>query len=86
MPRRLKEIATKSQEVKTPQQYTGRAQALTEITKATGYTHEQIMQALESSKAYGTYSLKSAAAEPETTETTIRWKNISGLKIQDMSG
>ena len=63
MPRRLKEIATKVQEVKNSLSNTlGRAPSVDEIAKATGYTHEQIMQALESSKAYGTYSLESAAA------------------------
>ncbi len=63
VPRRLKEIATKVQEVKNSLSNTlGRAPSVDEIAKATGYTHEQIMQALESSKAYGTYSLESAAA------------------------
>ena len=61
VPRRLKEIATKVQEVKNSLSNTlGRAPSVDEIAKATGYTHEQIMQALESSKAYGT--LESAAA------------------------
>ena len=56
-------MATKVQEVKNSLSNTlGRAPSVDEIAKATGYTHEQIMQALESSKAYGTYSLESAAA------------------------
>ena len=61
VPRRMKEISTKVQEVKD--QLTtrlGRAPSLDEISEATGFTHEQIMQAMESSKAYGTFSLDSA--------------------------
>ena len=58
VPRRLKETAGKVQEVKerlTTQ--LGRAPDVEEIAKETGFTHEQIMQAMESAKAYGTYSL-----------------------------
>ena len=63
VPRRLKEIAAKVQEVRTSLSATlGRSPSVEEIAAATGYSHEQIMQALESSKAYGTYSLESAAA------------------------
>ena len=61
VPRRMKEISTKVQEVKD--QLTtklGRAPNLDEISEATGFTHEQIMQARESAKAYGTFSLDSA--------------------------
>ena len=61
VPRRLKEISVKVQEVKD--QLTtklGRAPNLDEISEATGFTHEQIMQAMESAKAYGTFSLDSA--------------------------
>lgn len=61
VPRRMKEISTKVQEVKD--QLTtklGRAPNLDEISEATGFTHEQIMQAMESAKAYGTFSLDSA--------------------------
>lgn len=61
VPRRMKEISTKVQEVKD--QLTtklGRAPNLDEISQATGFTHEQIMQAMESAKAYGTFSLDSA--------------------------
>ena len=61
VPRRMKEISTKVQEVKD--QLTtrlGHAPSLDEISEATGFTHEQIMQAMESSKAYGTFSLDSA--------------------------
>ena len=63
VPRRLKEIATKVQEVKSDLSVElGRAPSVREISEATGFTHEQIMQALESSKAYGTYSLESASS------------------------
>ena len=58
VPRRLKETAGKVQEAKerlTTQ--LGRAPDVEEISKETGFTHEQIMQAMESAKAYGTYSL-----------------------------
>ena len=61
VPRRMKEISTKVQEVKD--QLTtklGRAPNLDEISEATGFSHEQIMQAMESAKAYGTFSLDSA--------------------------
>ena len=61
VPRRLKEISSKVQEVKD--QLTtryGRVPTLEEISEATGFTHEQIMQAMESAKAYGTFSLDSA--------------------------
>ena len=61
VPRRMKEIATKVQEVKD--QLTtrlGRTPTVDEISEATGFTHEQIMQAMESAKAYGTFSLDSA--------------------------
>ena len=61
VPRRMKEISVKVQEVKD--QLTtklGRAPNLDEISEATGFTHEQIMQAMESAKAYGTFSLDSA--------------------------
>ena len=63
VPRRLKERATKVQEVKGDLSVRlGRAPSVEEISEATGFTHEQIMQALESSKAYGTYSLESASS------------------------
>ena len=60
VPRRLKEISSKVQEVKDQRtSKLGRAPTLNEIEDATGFTHEQIMQAMESSKAYGTFSLDS---------------------------
>jgi RNA polymerase sigma-B factor len=61
VPRRLKEAATKVQEVKHELSIKlGRAPSLDEIAEATGFTNEQIMQAFESSKVYGTFSLESA--------------------------
>ena len=35
----------------------GRVPTINEISEETGFTNEQIIQAMESSKAYGTYSL-----------------------------
>ena len=61
VPRRLKEISSKVQEVKDElTTKLGRAPRLEEIAATTGFSHEQIMQAMESAKAYGTFSLDSA--------------------------
>ena len=61
VPRRLKEVSSKVQEVKDQLTASlGRAPTLDEISQATGFSHEQIMQAMESAKAYGTFSLDSA--------------------------
>lgn len=63
VPRRLKEIATKTQEVKSELSIKlGRTPKIDEIAEATGFSNEQIMQALESAKAYGTYSLEGVLA------------------------
>lgn len=62
VPRRMKENAGKVQEAK--EKLTGklgRAPTVEEISEITGLTHEQIIQAMESAKAYGTYSLDSPA-------------------------
>lgn len=67
VPRRMKEIAGKVQEVKdalTAQN--GRVPSINEISEMTGFTHEQIMQAMESAKAYGTYSLESAVTDDDS--------------------
>jgi RNA polymerase sigma-70 factor, sigma-B/F/G subfamily len=58
VPRRLKEIAAKVQETKE-QLYTEyhRKPTIEEIAKATGFPEEQIIEAMESYQAYGTYSL-----------------------------
>lgn len=66
VPRRMKEISGKVQEIK--QQLSGelgRVPTVEEISAATGYTHEQIIQAMESAKAYVTYSLEGAGSSSE---------------------
>lgn len=61
VPRRMKEISSKVQEVKDQLTTSlGRVPTLEEISEHTGFSHEQIMQAMESAKAYGTFSLDSA--------------------------
>lgn len=58
VPRRLKEIAAKVQETKDhlyAEQH--RKPTVEEIASFTGFTQEQIVEAMESSQAYGTYSL-----------------------------
>ncbi len=63
VPRRTKEIAMKVLEVKNDLNVKlGRTPTVEEISESTGFTHEQIIQAMESSKAYGTYSLDSASS------------------------
>lgn len=78
VPRRMKEISGKVQEVK--ERLTGdlgRVPTVEEISEATGFTHEQIIQALESAKAYGTYSLDSAGSgSEEEAEATALEKYI----------
>ena len=58
VPRRLKEVAAKVQEAKD-QLYAAnhRKPSVEEIAAATGFTQELIIEAMESSQAYGTYSL-----------------------------
>lgn len=58
VPRRLKEIAAKVQEVKDSfySKYQ-RTPTVEEIAAETGFTPEQIIEALDGSKAYGTFSL-----------------------------
>lgn len=58
VPRRLKEISSKIQEVKDELylEYR-RAPTVAEMAKATGFTEEQIIEATDSSHTYGTYSL-----------------------------
>lgn len=58
VPRRLKEISAKVQEAKDDLYLENhRNPTVDEIAAKTGLTEEQIIQALESSQAYGTYSL-----------------------------
>ncbi len=58
VPRRLKEMAAKVQETrdKLYNEY-HRRPTIEEIAEATGFSAEQIIEAMESSQAYGTYSL-----------------------------
>jgi RNA polymerase sigma-B factor len=58
VPRRLKEIAAKVQETKESlyNEY-HRKPTVDEIAQATGFSQEQILEAMESAQAYGTYSL-----------------------------
>ena len=58
VPRRLKEIAAKVQESKDQlyNQYQRRP-TVEEIAEATGFSPEQIIEAMEGAQAYGTYSL-----------------------------
>jgi len=58
VPRRMKEIAAKVQEAKDELylQY-HRKPTVAEIAESTGFSEEQIFEAIESSQAYGTYSL-----------------------------
>ena len=72
VPRRMKEIAGKVQEIKdalTAQN--GRVPSIDEIAEMTGFTHEQIMQAMESAKAYGTYSLESAVTDDDSEAAAL---------------
>lgn len=58
VPRRLKEIAAKVQDAKDKlNSELHRTPTVAEIAEFTGYTEEQIIEAIESSHAYGTYSL-----------------------------
>lgn len=58
VPRRLKEIAAKVQDAKDElNSELHRTPTVAEIAEFTGYTEEQIIEAIESSHAYGTYSL-----------------------------
>lgn len=58
VPRRLKEISSKIQDVKDKlySEYR-RSPTVSEMAESTGFTEEQIIEAIDSSQAYGTYSL-----------------------------
>jgi len=72
VPRRMKEIAGKVQEVKDSlTALNGRVPDIEEIAEATGFTHEQIIQAMESAKAYGTYSLESAVTDDDSEAAAL---------------
>lgn len=77
VPRRMKEISSKLQEVRdTLTTRLGRPPSLEEISEETGFSVEQIMQAMESSKAYGTFSLDSSPGTGEDGEENLLEKYI----------
>ena len=58
VPRRMKEIAAKVQEVQDDLHIKfARKPTVAELSEATGYTEEEIVQAIESAHAYSAYSL-----------------------------
>ena len=58
VPRRLKEIASKVQKAKEElYSKNHKQQTIPEIAEYTGFTEEQIIESMEGSQAYGTYSL-----------------------------
>ena len=62
VPRRQKELVVKLRDAEDSiLKAKGRPATVEELAEATGYTEEQVIQALESSKAYGAFSLESAA-------------------------
>ena len=66
VPRRQKEIAVKVRETEDEFLKTaGRAATVEELIGKTGFTKEQILTALESSKAYGAFSLEGVIGDDE---------------------
>ena len=62
VPRRQKELVVKLRDTEDAiLKAKGRPATVEELAEATGYTEEQVIQALESSKAYGAFSLESAS-------------------------
>ena len=62
VPRRQKELVVKLRDAEDAiLKANGRPATVEELAEATGYTAEQVIQAMESSKAYGAFSLESAA-------------------------
>ena len=62
VPRRQKELVVKLRDTEDAiLKAKGRPATVEELAEATGYTEEQVIQAMESSKAYGAFSLESAA-------------------------
>ena len=77
VPRRMKEIASKLQEVKD--QLTtrlGRPPSIEEIAEETGFSSELILQAMESATAYGTFSLDSAVNSGDEGDDNLLEKYI----------
>ena len=64
MPRRLKETAAKVQEVREKlREELDRNPTLQEISEASGFSQEQVIEAMEGAKSYGTYSLDKTYSE-----------------------
>ncbi len=62
VPRRQKELVVKLRDAEDAfLKSKGRPATVEELAETTGYTEEQVIQALESSKAYGAFSLESAS-------------------------
>lgn len=81
VPRRMKEIAGKVQETKDKlTAELGRVPSVDEVAAATGFTPEQIMQAMESAKAYGTYSLESAGLGNDEEESGSMLEKYIGFE------
>ena len=60
VPRRQKEVAVKIREAEEAiLKRDGHTPTVDELVKETGHTYEEVIQALESSRAYGTFSLES---------------------------
>ena len=81
VPRRMKENAGKVQEAK--EKLTGklgRVPTVEEISEITGLTHEQIIQAMESAKAYGTYSLDSPATTSDEEADAAAIEKYRGVE------
>ena len=81
VPRRMKENAGKVQEAK--EKLTGklgRVPTVEEISEITGLTHEQIIQAMESAKAYGTYSLDSPATTSDEEANAAALEKYIGFE------
>ena len=81
VPRRMKEIAGKVQETKDKlTSELGRVPGVDEVAAATGFTPEQIMQAMESAKAYGTYSLEGAGLGNDEEDTGSMLEKYIGFE------
>ena len=81
VPRRMKEIAGKVQETKDKlTSELGRVPGVDDVAAATGFTPEQIMQAMESAKAYGTYSLEGAGLGNDEEDTGSMLEKYIGFE------
>ncbi|MDD7718611.1 MAG: sigma-70 family RNA polymerase sigma factor [Eubacteriaceae bacterium] len=64
VPRRLKETAAKVQEIREKLREKGNNNpTLQDIAEASGFSQEQVIEAMESAKSYGTYSLDKTYSE-----------------------